>query len=272
MDWLGDTREAIGREKAGIFRTGIPALCGDLDPPDSITEMAVLTGAHLKMQGRDFGFEQGDGHWRWWGQDKAGRPLAWDGLPMPALDLVNAATVLQALQYLPLSVPLAAVHGALDGLVLEGRFQRISDPYHPIEVRVDVAHNPHAAVFLATKLQAFRKRAQEGAKVHVVLAMMADKDQLGFYKALESAVDIWYIAAFAEARGMSADGLYRVLQGESAVLQGPHDSIIRAYEVASTNARAGDLVLVTGSFVSVADIVRHLEQTRTNPIKTALLH
>jgi len=272
MDWLGDTREAIGREKAGIFRNGIPAICGDLDPPDSIVDEAVRTGAQLRLQGRDFGFEQSERHWRWWGQDKAGRPLAWDGLPLPALDLINAATAVQALQYLPLSVPLAAVHGALDGLGLEGRFQRITEPSHAIEVRVDVAHNPHAAALLAAKLRAFRKRTKETAKVHVVLAMMADKDQLGFYKALESAVDIWYIAAFAETRGMSAAGLHHTLEGEHGVLRGPYDSIVAAYESASTSARAGDLVLVTGSFVSVADVVRHLDEARSNPIKTAPRH
>jgi len=272
MDWLGDTRELIGREKAGIFRPDIPAVCGDPDPPVSIFEEAQRTGAHLLVQGVDYGFHQGQEHWQWWGQDKAGRPLSWDGLPFPALDLVNAATVVQALQFLPLSVPLAAIHGALDGLGLDGRFQRISDPRHAFEVRVDVAHNPHAAALLAGKLRDFRKRAEAGARVHVVLAMMADKDQLGFYTALESAVDIWYIAAFAEARGMSADELHSTLQREGGVLQGPHDSIATAYENASTSACAGDLVLVTGSFVSVADIVRHLEKIRTNPIKTALRH
>ena len=271
MDWLGDTREAIGREKAGIFRSDVPALCGDLDPPDSVLEEAARLGAPLRVQGVDYGFVKHDGHWQWWGQDKAGRPLQWDSLPLPALDLLNAATVVQALQLLPLSVPLPALHGALDGLGLEGRFEKIEDPRHAIEVRVDVAHNPHAACLLVQKLQSFKQRSGWAARVHVVLAMMADKDQLGFYKALESAVDFWYIAAFAETRGQSAAALLETLQGESGILLGPHDDIAVAYEQAWASAGPADLVLVTGSFVSVADAVRHIDNVRSNPIQTAPL-
>jgi dihydrofolate synthase/folylpolyglutamate synthase len=271
MDWLGDTREAIGREKAGIFRNGIPALCGDLDPPGSVLEEAARTGAQLRVQGVDYGFVRHEDHWQWWGQDKAGRPLQRESLPLPALDLLNAATVVQALQFLPLAVPLAALHGALDGLGLEGRFEKIADPRHAIEVRVDVAHNPHAAGLLVQKLLAFKQRSGRAARVHVVLAMMADKDQLGFYKALESAVDFWYIAAFAETRGQSAEALFETLQGEGGVLLGPHDDIAAAYEQAWVSAGPGDLVLVTGSFVSVADAVRHIDKVRSNPIKTAPL-
>lgn len=272
QDWLGDTREAIGREKAGIFRRGIPALCGDTDPPVTVVEEAGRLDAGLLVQGVDFGFQQDGGFWRWWGRDKAGRPLEYDGLPVPALDLLNAATVVQALQLLPLSVPLAAVHGALDGLGLEGRFQRLRDLRHGFEVRVDVAHNPHAAQRLAEKVQEFRARAGNGARVHVVLAMMADKDHPGFYKALESAVDFWYIAAFAQARGQSAEALYLTLQGEGGTLVGPHDSIASAYENACVAARQEDLVLITGSFVSVADAMRHLDEVRSNPIQTGWRH
>lgn len=272
MDWLGNTREAIGREKAGIFRSGIPALCGDLEPPDSVIEEASRAGAHLRLQGVDFGFVKHERNWQWWGQDKAGRPLHWDGLPLPALDLVNAATVVQALQFLPLFVPLAAVHGALDGLGLEGRFQKMADPRHAFEVRVDVAHNPHAAGLLVQKLQEFKQRSGSGGRVHVVLAMMADKDQFGFYKALESAVDFWYIAAFAETRGQRAEALFGILLGEGGVIQGPYDNIAVAYEQACAIAGPDDLVLVTGSFVSVADVVRHLDGIRSNPIQTASRH
>ena len=269
QDWLGDTREAIGQEKAGIMRSDIRAVCGDLDPPNSLVEEARRLGSPLLIQGSDYGFVRQADHWHWWGQDKAGRPLTFDDLPMPELDLLNASTVMQALQLLPFSLPLPAVHAALDGLGLEGRFQQLQDPRHAIEVRVDVAHNPHAAALLVGKLQAYRNSSGKSARIHVVLAMMADKDQLGFYKALESEVDFWYIAAFAETRGQSAEGLYRILQNEGGALEGPYASIGSAYEHAVSRAGGADLVLVTGSFVSVADAVRHLEGVRSDPTKTA---
>jgi len=272
QDWLGDTREAIGREKAGIFRKGIPAICGDIDPPVTLAAEAERVGTKLLLQGVDFGFIAQAEKWLWWGKDKEGRSLKSEVLPRPALDLLNAATVLQALQFLPLQVPVQTMAKALDGLGLEGRFQRLGDPNHAIQVRVDVAHNPHAAGLLVEKLRNFRRCGFESARVHVVLAMMADKDHSGFFKALESEVDFWYIAAFAEARGQRAEELHRILQSETGILLGPYGSIAAGYEQACANATAGDMVLVTGSFVSVADVMRHLAAAKSNPTQTAGRH
>ncbi len=265
MEWLGDTREAIGREKAGIFRASTPALCGDPDPPATILEEAGRLGAPLLVQGVDFGFEKSETVWRWWGRNTAGNPLVWQDLPLPQLDLLNAATVLQALQCLASPPSRDNVCMALDGLGLQGRYQPVKDPRHPATLRVDVAHNPHAAGLLLEKLQHFRKQAGAAARVHVVLAMMADKDQLGFYKALESAVDFWYIAAFAETRGLSASALFDLLLAQGARLLGPHASVAEAYEHAMACATESDLVLVTGSFVTVADVVRHVHAASSDP-------
>lgn len=265
MEWLGDTRETIGREKAGIFRPATPALCGDPAPPLSILEEAQRLGAPLLVQGVDFGFEKEDATWRWWGRDGAADSLTWHDLPLPELDLLNAATVLQALRFLASPPSRDCVCAALDGLGLQGRYQRILDPRHPAQLRVDVAHNPHAAGLLLEKLQRFRKQAGAAARVHVVLAMMADKDQLGFYKALESAVDFWYIAAFAETRGLSAQALFDMLQPQGAQVRGPCASVAEAYEHAAACAGESDLVLVTGSFVTVADVVRHVHAASSDP-------
>ncbi len=240
-------------------------MCGDLDPPTTILEEAGRLGAPLLLQGVDFGFEKDEASWRWWGRDAAGNPLLWQDLPLPQLDLLNAATVLQALQCLTTPPTRDCVCTALDGLGLQGRYQRIEDSRHGAQLRVDVAHNPHAAELLLEKLQRFRKQAGTAARVHVVLAMMADKDQLGFYKALESAVDFWYIAAFAETRGLSAPALFDLLQAQGARLLGPHASVAEAYEHAMARAAESDLVLVTGSFVTVADVVRHVHAASSDP-------
>lgn len=268
MEWLGDTREAIGREKAGILRAGVQALCGDLDTPVTILEEAQRLGAPLLLQGAHYGFERSDAGWQWWGQDASGTPLRWPELPVPALDLLNAATVLQALQFLPSPPSRDIVRSALDGLILQGRFERVQHSRQWPEIRVDVAHNPHAAGLLKEKLQRFSQGAGPASRIHVVLAMMADKDQLGFYKALESAVDFWYIAAFAETRGMSAQALYDLLQEQGAQVLGPHATVAAACEHAIQCAGESDLVLVTGSFVTVADAVRHMRAALSNPTPT----
>jgi dihydrofolate synthase/folylpolyglutamate synthase len=265
MEWLGDSREAIGREKAGIFRANTPALCGDIDPPVTVLEEARRLRTPLLVQGVDFGYQRHVSGWHWWGRDSAGNALAWNDLPLPALDLLNAATVLQALQLLPSPPPRECVCTAIDGLGLQGRYQRIEDPRHPLQLRVDVAHNPHAAALLREKLQHFRTQAGGAPSVHVVLAMMADKDQVGFYKALESAVDFWYIAAFDETRGLSAQALFDLLHAQGARVLGPHVTVAEAYEHAVACAGASDLVLVTGSFVTVADVVRHVHTASSNP-------
>lgn len=102
--------------------------------------------------------------------------------------------------------------------------------------------------------------------------MMADKDQCGFYKALESAVDFWYIAAFAETRGLGAQALFELIQAQGAQVLGPHLSVAEAYERAMACAVETDLVLVTGSFVTVADVVRHVHAAGSNPTPSDSAH
>ncbi|MES3008105.1 MAG: bifunctional tetrahydrofolate synthase/dihydrofolate synthase [Pseudomonadota bacterium] len=264
QDWLGDNREDIGREKAGIFRAGVPAVSGDIDTPQSIVQEAERLGLPLSLQGKDFGFTARAMDWDWWGEDRQGKSLALPGLPRPALDLVNAATVLQAIALQPLPVTREAIAAGLQTVVLAGRFQALRDPRTGVAVRVDVAHNPHAAVLLSEKLAALRSRGELRGQVRVVLAMMSDKDQVGFYGVLESAVDIWYIAAFAQPRCQDAQTLHDRLGGAGATVSGPYDSVVAAYHAACEQAGQDDLVLVTGSFGTVADAVQYIASSEAN--------
>src|SRR5690606_25586498 len=148
QDWLGDTRELIGREKAGIMRPSRPVVCGDLQMPASIGEEAQRLGAVLYRQGSEFGYgivgEQGGAEgqiavddrrlWTWWGRTATGEELQLDQLPLPQLDVINAATALQVVALQPLAVGPDVVRQALSGLGLAGRFQRLEDPRHGIEV------------------------------------------------------------------------------------------------------------------------------------------
>ncbi len=150
VDYLGPTREDIGREKAGIFRAGRPAVCADPAPPASVVAAAQASGAQLLVIGRDYGYVNEGRQWRFRGP--RGERF---GLPVPALrgayQLANAATVLAVLDLLHARLPVSAgaVREGLLAVTLPGRFQVL--PGRPVTV-LDVAHNPHAARALADAL------------------------------------------------------------------------------------------------------------------------
>lgn len=246
-DWLGEDRETIGREKAGIFRAGRPAVCSDSHPPASISETATALGAPLVLLGRDFGYRvEGEG-WEWWG---ARRVLS--GLPRPALrgrcQLQNAAGVLMALERLRERLPVARqqVARGLMNVRLAGRFQVEPGPVTRI---FDVAHNPDAAHELAANLQSL---APQG-KVIGVWAMLADKDIDGFVAPLAGCIDQWYIAPLKGPRGASTADLEAALNGRGQREQRSFASVGEAYRCALMYAQAGDCVVVCGSFFTVAE-------------------
>lgn len=263
QDWLGDTRDLIAIEKAGILRAGVPAICGDLDPPRSLLDEAARIGAPMVYQALNYGFEEGADSWSWWHKSAAGETLHKEALPLPGLDLLNAATVIEALQHLPVQVSSKALEEGLRHPKIEGRFQALEDLEHGLKLRVDVAHNPHAANLLAQKLHRARESGAIKGKIRVILAMMSDKDHAGFYTALESEVDIWYIAAFSEPRCLNADKLHEILRHNGATTSGPFTSIAAAYAKVCIDASADDLILATGSFVTVADTMSLVAQQRT---------
>ncbi|HET9207446.1 MAG TPA: Mur ligase family protein, partial [Burkholderiaceae bacterium] len=170
MEYLGSTREAIGREKAHIFRAGKPAIVGDPEPPASVIEHARTIGADLWQHGRDFRLKGDRQQWSW-----SGRKRRYSGLAHPALrgvnQLLNAATALAALESLHerLPLPAQAVRTGLALVELPGRFEIV--PGQPVLV-LDVAHNPQAAGALAVSLD------QMGfySRTFGVFGVMADKD------------------------------------------------------------------------------------------------
>ncbi len=282
QEWLGDTRELIGREKAGIFRAGIPAVCGDIDLPESISAYAAKISCDIYQQGVHYGFVEtlssstdevnAPLFWSWWGQSNLAQPMQFSELPLPALDLLNAATVLQVVALLAEQIPFKAIASGLAGLVLPGRFQTLHDPGHKVPVIVDVAHNPHAAQLLMAKLSRLKNRlAEHGGRIHLILAMMRDKDQQGFFLTLESIIDIWYIAHFEQPRCLPAPELLRVLQNASqqkavigsqkTQLLGPFETLSLAYEEAVKASEEGDVIVATGSFFTVAALMQMINDS-----------
>ena len=252
MEYLGDTREAIGFEKAGIYRAGRPALCADPDPPASLLAHARDIGADLRCIGRDFSGERTGDRWTF-----QGRAAHWHELPLPAMDgaiqLRNAAGALAVLDAVRARLPVseAAIRQGLAAARLPGRFQRIAQTP---EVIVDVAHNPEAARALAATL-----RAQPAAgRTLAVVGMLADKDAAGVFAALVGEIDAWWTCTPATPRARDAAALAAVLreQAGAAPVQVQPD-VNTALVEARSAAREGDRILVFGSFYTVAAVLDH---------------
>jgi dihydrofolate synthase/folylpolyglutamate synthase len=252
MDYLGDTREAIGFEKAGIYRTGRPALCADPNPPASLLAHARAIGADLRCVDRDFSAQASGDRWTF-----KSRAADWPGLPLPALagaiQMRNAAGALAVLDAVRERLPVseAAIRQGLAAARLPGRFQRIAQMP---EVIVDVAHNPEAARALASTL-----RAQPAAgRTLAVVGMLADKDAASVFAALVGEIDAWWTCTPAATRARDAAALAAVLReqaGAAPVRVQP--DVNTALAEARGAAREGDRILVFGSFYTVAAVLDH---------------
>jgi len=249
MDWLGPDRECIGREKAGIFRPGRPAVCGDPSPPESLLEHARGVGADLHSLGCEYAWQQGDAGWSWQGPGG----VVYEDLPAPAMagqfQHDNAAAALMALQFLQptLSIPATAVGEGIANAWLPGRQQIIGGD---IECLVDVAHNPQAARALAATLEA---RPVAG-RTHAVFAVLADKNPITVAAALDGLVDEWHTATLPGRRGRNAEelarGLRRQFPGQPVSV---HGDIGDAWRAALSVARPGDRVVAFGSFLTARE-------------------
>jgi dihydrofolate synthase/folylpolyglutamate synthase len=232
MEYLGDTREKIGFEKAGIYRGGRPAICADPAPPVSLLEHARQIGADLRCVDRDFSaLREGD---RW---SYRGPELAWQDLPLPAMagayQMRNAAGALAVLEAVRGRLPAseAAIRQGLRAAQVPGRFQRIA---RAPQVILDVAHNPEAARALAATL---REQAVSGRTLAVV-GMLADKDAAGVFAALSDEIDV-----------------LRAQVGAAPVSVQP--DVHKALAEARSAAREDDRILVFGSFYTVAAVLDH---------------
>ncbi|MBI1886920.1 MAG: bifunctional tetrahydrofolate synthase/dihydrofolate synthase [Nitrosomonadales bacterium] len=247
-DYLGETREQIAFEKAGIFRSGKVAICADADVPQAVRKHALQIGAELWCIGSEFGFRQQKGQW-----DYFGKPGTRNALPYPALcgafQLHNASAVLAALDALrdKLPVSMAAVRRGLVEVQLAGRFQFV--PGRPTLI-LDVAHNPHAARALAQNLAGLPPCPHTFA----VFAMLRDKDMAGVAAALDPHIDTWLVAGIAAPRGATAEELAQALQqrGVRGAIQ-TYSDVTEALRYACNVAGENDRIAAFGSFYTVAE-------------------
>lgn len=256
MDYLGPTRDDIGREKAGIFRAGKPAVIGEPSPPPSVERAIVELAVPALRTGSDFSAHAaGDAQFDWRGRAADGAALALAGLPRPALALANVATALQALHLLPFPPRRAAIEQALRTVQLAGRNQRFDVGGRTLIV--DVGHNPHALAFLRAELP----RHGVGMRFHVVLGMLADKDIAGVVRELEPLAQSWHIAPLPGPRGAPASLLQATIAAASrASVQAGED--VAAALRAALAVDDGLPVLAVGSFFTVAGVLSALPSSQ----------
>ncbi|QDE40242.1 bifunctional tetrahydrofolate synthase/dihydrofolate synthase [Luteibacter pinisoli] len=244
--WLGDDRDSIGREKAGIARAARPAVVGELDPPEGLLEALRGVGAMIERAGSSYWWETGTAPtWRWLHTDGASLELPRPALAAP-VQFANASAAIAALHALRpvLTVPLAAIASALAQVRVGGRLQRIGE--RPLTV-VDVGHNPQAARALAEWLDA-QPRA---GRVFAVYGALADKDVAGVVAAVGRRVDRWFLAGLDQdtPRGLPAAVLDAAVaaalpEAERAAFPG----VAPAWQAAREAAGEDDTVLLFGSF------------------------
>jgi dihydrofolate synthase/folylpolyglutamate synthase len=250
QDWLGADREAIGFEKAGIFRPAKPAVCADPRPPQTLLEEARKVGANVQLIGQDFGYRPGAGHWQfyWYGTTLS-------GLPLPSMagefQVRNAAAALAGLLNLQDILPVAeaAIRRGLSQAWAAARFQQIATKPRVI---LDVAHNPEAARALAANLMA----QPVAGRTFAVFALLADKDLPAVVSPLQALIDAWYVCGLQGSRTRPASELARDvgrLVGNKTV--GCYSSPAEACAAALSAASENDRILVFGSFHTVASVL-----------------
>lgn len=250
MAYLGNTREAIAFEKAGIFRSKASAICGDPLPPQTLIDHANAIGTDLWLMGRDYSFEGDKQQWGWHGRGKR-----FSGLSYPALrganQLLNASAVIAALMAIRDRLPVSAqdIRNGLALVELPGRFQVL--PGKPTVV-LDVAHNPHAAATLAQSMEAMAYHPY----TYAIFGAMSDKDIDGVLKPMIDLVDYWYCTDLPTPRAAAAKDLAKRIQAmgkEALVFSEPG----KAFQSALDKAGEGDRIMVFGSFYTVAGVMAY---------------
>lgn len=255
-DYLGPDREAIGREKAGIFRGGRPAIVGDPDPPHSIVAHAQALGADLWLAGRDHAVQGDRQQWSWRGRNRRYGALAYPAL-RGANQLLNASAALAAFEALGERLPITAqaVRSGLALVSLPGRFQVV--PGQPVLV-LDVAHNPQAVAALALNLDqmGFHPRTR------AVFGAMRDKDIRGALLHIAPLVDHWHLCDLPLARAARASELADVVStlpgpaGAAAARIGCYASPSEALAAAAAQSDPADRIVVFGSFYTVGGVLK----------------
>ncbi len=255
VEWLGGTREAIGLEKAGIFRAETPAIVGDPKPPKSLIQSAIDKHALLYCIGKDFGYTKQASGWDWFSADEKITHLPEPGLKGEH-QYRNASAVILAVTQLAKTLPVseASIRQGLENVQLTGRFQLIPGE---IPVLLDVGHNPQAVRTLAEYItNTFPDR-----RIHAVFSMMKDKDIAGVIEIMNPVVHDWFFAPLANPRAATEPVMREIFSQSSAPnVSFGFSGFAEAFSAAKNRSQKGDLLLVFGSFFLVSDCLIEFEK------------
>jgi dihydrofolate synthase/folylpolyglutamate synthase len=254
IEWLGGTREAIGREKAGIFRAATPAITGDPEPPESLVQSAREQHAKLYCIGKDFGYKKQATGWDWYFADQQMLQLPEPGLKGEH-QYRNASSVILAVTKMAEILPVteASIKQGLKNVHLAGRFQLIDGE---IPVLLDVGHNPQAVRTLAE----YVTTVFPGKRIHAVFSMMKDKDIAGVIEIMHPVVYDWFFAPLANPRA-ATESVMRDIFSQSSVTHVSFGfaNFNEAFLAAKNRSQHGDLLLVFGSFFLVSECLVEFE-------------
>jgi len=263
MEWLGNTREKIGLEKAHIYRPGRPAICSDPAAPVTLIDYANQIGADLWLFGRDFNYSGDRQQWAFAGRQQRRHALAYPAL-RGANQLLNASAALAALESVRDRIPVTqqAIRLGLLQASPPGRFQIL--PGQPTVI-LDVAHNPHAAAVLEKNLGNMGFHPY----TYAVFGMLADKDIDAVVRHLARRVDHWFCCALEGPRALTAEALADKVRAVLAGMEDPdvrkagvstHGSPADAFEKANSSAKPDDRIVVFGSFLTVSGVLQSLKR------------
>lgn len=239
--FLGSTRELIGREKAGIFRHGRPAVIGDLDIPNSVIDYATSIDAKQVIRNKDFVISHAENErWSWIGTKSQLELLSPTHIPQN-----NVATALAALEQLSFELCSEDINQIIEQTKVPGRTELFQ---LECDVMLDVGHNPQAARYLAELL-----RNRNYPKVRAVVGMLKDKDIKSTLQEIQSEIDIWYFGTLPGARAEAAENIADQVQALS-ITGNCFDNVSQAFTMAKQDASSDELILVFGSFFTVAEI------------------
>ncbi|WP_028865561.1 bifunctional tetrahydrofolate synthase/dihydrofolate synthase [Psychromonas aquimarina] len=250
VDWLGDDREKIAYEKAGVFRAGKPAVCGEFEPPQSLKDYAAKLSTDIRYAGKDFTFTAAADNWQWSGSKTI------CGLTPTLMPMQNASTALAVIEALELNIDTQVIRSALAQAKLAGRLQKV-EMSHNTDVYVDVAHNPQSAQYLAGRLEVLKEQKGPDCKIFAIAGMLEDKDITGTFNQVNQQLDHCCLISLDCYRGADKEVLLKHYQASSHKL----DSVTcfadlqSAYQSIINKVNSSDIIIIFGSFYTVSDFL-----------------
>ncbi|MFT6986634.1 MAG: dihydrofolate synthase/folylpolyglutamate synthase [Psychromonas sp.] len=250
IDWLGDDRDKIAFEKAGVFRGNKPAICGELNPPQSLIEHAQNISADIIYANKDFYYQEQENSWSWTGKKTI------TGLSKTLMPIQNASTALAVIEALNLNLADSLIRKSLQQAKLAGRLQKM-EMSEPVDIYLDVAHNPQSAQYLASQIKKLRADKGENCKVFAIIGMLKDKDITGTFDQINEQIDDCNLISLDCYRGATSQILFEYYQASKNKQDEVNcfENVESAYKSVINKVRSSDILIIFGSFYTVSDFL-----------------